>query len=152
MPPHRFPPFSRFMLDEWRAYARGMKSTADLWVNRNACWLSVCSRTDASPPPPPTSAHTCSIYNSGCRAPLWHQKCTLAQAWGKVQAAPQKCVLWGLMVNISGEAKRGAICVLMYLQSTFPLVACLTLIVNMHMNIPMCIQSANQLREYWISS
>lgn len=60
------------MLDEWEAYARGMKSTADHWANRKACCLPVCSGIDASQPPPlHAHTHTDCIYITGCRAPLW---------------------------------------------------------------------------------
>lgn len=48
----------QFMPDEWGTHARGMKSTADHIVNRNACCLPVCSRIEASQPNPHTHKST----------------------------------------------------------------------------------------------
>lgn len=56
----------QFMLDEWGVHARSMKSTADHRFNRNACCLSVFSRTEDSQ----THTHT-HIDITGGLVPSW---------------------------------------------------------------------------------
>lgn len=145
-----------FMLDEWRADVRGMESTADHWVNRNACWLSVCSRTDARHPTP-FSPHTQPFYIAGAdHGTFTAMERALAQTQAKVQAASHRGELCGLLVIISiSRHVVGAVYfpdqVFTTKKSTFPLVACLTLNKNVQKNIPMCTEPANQLWEYRVS-
>lgn len=76
------------MSDEWGLHARGMKSTADHWVNRNACCLPVCSWTEASQTLTDTHAPLISL---GAWYLYGHGTCIGLEA--KLQEAPQGCEL-----------------------------------------------------------